>query len=84
MNGIFAEFSVCLKNGEKSDFPEAQSLVEKLQNHITENYYLCTMEILAGLGQMYVFDESFKNNIDENGKGTAEFISAAIEIYCKK
>ena len=40
-------------------------------------------EILAGLGQMYVADERFKTNIDRNGNGTAEFVSKAIEIYCK-
>ena len=44
----------------------------------------CTNEILAGLGQMYVCDERFKNNIDKNGEGTAEFVTEAIKIYCKK
>ena len=32
---------------------------------------------------MYVFDERFKNNIDKNGDGTAEFVCEAIEIYCR-
>ena len=32
---------------------------------------------------MYVADERFKENIDKNGNGTAEFISSAIEIFCK-
>jgi hypothetical protein len=32
---------------------------------------------------MYVADERFKNNIDKHGTGTAEFVSKAIEIYCK-
>ena len=45
-----------------------------------EDYCNCTKEILAGSGQMYVLDERFKNNIDKHGKGTAEFISKAIEI----
>ncbi len=84
LNDILAEFSVCMKNGEKPDSVEAQMLVKKLQSHITENCYTCTDEILAGLGQMYVLDERFKNNIDKNGDGTAEFISNAIELYCKK
>ena len=84
MNGVLAEFSVCMKNGEEPDSFKVQNLVKKLQNHITENYYLCTNEILAGLGQMYVHDERFKNNIDKNGDGTADFISTAIEIYCRK
>ena len=84
MDCIMADFAVCMKNGETSDSDEAQSLVKKLQNHITENYYLCTNEILAGLGQMYVQDERFKNNIDKHADGTATFICEAIEVYCGK
>ncbi len=84
MNSILAEFSVCMKSGNNPDSDEAQNLVKSLQNHITENYYLCTNEILAGLGQMYVADERFRNNIDKNGEGTAEFISKAIDFYCTK
>ena len=58
-------------------------LVKTLQNHITQNFYHCTNEILAGLGQMYVADERFKKNIDKNGDGTAQFICEAIKAYCK-
>ena len=78
---IFAEFAACRASGASADSDEAQALVAKLQAHITENYYTCTDEILAGLGQMYVCDERFKNNIDKYGKGTAEFVAEAIEIY---
>lgn len=82
MDDILTEFSVYMKNGEKPDSAKVQSLVKKLQDHITENYYTCTNEILTGLGQMYVLDERFTNNIDKHGKGTAEFISNAINVYC--
>ena len=58
--------------------------MKMLQDHISENYYLCTNQILAGLGQMYVADERFKSNIDKHADGTAEFICEAIEIYCRK
>ena len=54
------------------------------KRYITENYYCCTKEILAGLGQMYVADERFKNNIDKHADGTAAFISEAIAVYCSK
>ena len=84
MNHIMGEFAVCMKNGKMSDSEEAQSLVKMLKNHITENYYLCTNEILSGLGQMYVADERFKNNIDKHAEGTAAFISEAIAVYCGK
>ena len=84
MNDILAAFAACMKKGEEPDSTEVQNLVKTLQNHITENYYRCTDEILAGLGKMYVADERFKNNIDKNADGTAEFISEAIEVYCGK
>ena len=81
---IMAEFADIMKNSKTSESSEAQNLVKKLQNYISENYYNCTNEILSGLGQMYVFDERFKNNIDKHSVGTAEFISNAIKVYCNK
>ncbi len=84
MDHIMTEFALCMRKDEYPDSTEAQNLVKMLQNHITENYYLCTKEILAGLGQMYVADERFKNYIDKHADGTAAFISEAIAVYCYK
>lgn len=84
LNGIFAEFAECMKCGEEAQSAVAQSLVRKLQQYITENYYTCTKEILAGLGQMYVLDERFSKNIDKHGDGTAAFVSGAIRAYGEK
>ena len=81
---IFAEFTEFKNNGCGVNMPEVQSLVGKLQDYITQNYYTCTNEILAGLGKMYVFDERFKKNIDKYGEGTAEFVADAIAAYTKK
>lgn len=83
MNELLSAFSSCTKDGHAPDSAKAQSLVSALQNHLTENYYLCTNEILAGLGQMYVADERFRRNIDQHGEGTAAFIRDAIRIYCR-
>ena len=79
---VFAKFAECMNNGHTADSDNAQALVKELQDYITENYYTCTNGILAGLGQMYVDDERFKNNIDKHTPGTAEFVSEAIKIYC--
>ena len=84
MKAIFAEFAALKNSGASADSAEAQALVAKLQAHITANYYTCTDEILAGLGQMYVADERFKKNIDKSGEGTAEFVSEGIRIYVEK
>ena len=80
---IFAEFAACKESGASADSAEAQALVAKLQEHITENYYTCTDEILAELRQMYVADERFKKNIDKCGDGTAEFTAEAIKVYSR-
>ena len=81
---IFAEFAALKNSGASADSAEAQALVAGLQAYITENYYTCTYEILAGLGKMYVADERFKKNIDKYGEGTAKFASEAIAVFCQK
>ena len=83
LDGVLAEFAECKKRGESADSAAAQRLVKKLQDYITANFYHCTDDIHAGLGQMYVCDERFKNTIDSHGEGAAEFVAEAIGIYCK-
>ncbi len=83
LNTVFAKFAECKSGGFAPDSDNAQALVIELQDYITENFYTCTKQILAGLGQMYIADEHFKANINRRGDGTAEFVSTAIEIYCK-
>ena len=63
---------------------EAQALVKKLQDYITQHFYNCTKEILSGLGKMYAGGGDFTKNIDSyGGEGTAEFVNQAIEVFCK-
>ena len=81
MMDIFAEFGAIRTTDPASE--EAQALVKKLQDYITENFYTCTDEILNGLGEMYSGGGEFTKNIDSyGGEGTAEFAHQAIEIYC--
>ena len=84
MDQIMAAFAACMKKGETPDSAQAQGLVKSLQDYITQNYYNCTNQILAGLGQIYVADARFKANIDKCAAGTAAFICNAISAYCKK
>ncbi|BDF68168.1 MerR family transcriptional regulator [Oscillospiraceae bacterium] len=63
--------------------PEVQAAIRDLQQFITDHFYTCTPEILAGLGEMYVADDRFHQNIDKvGGEGTAEFVAQAIRAYC--
>ena len=81
MIDIFAEFGAIRESDPASG--EAQALVKKLQDYITEHMYTCTNEILSGLGKMYSGGGDFTKNIDSfGGEGTAGFASKAIEIYC--
>ena len=65
--------------------PEAQDLVKRIQDFITENMYTCTTRILRGLGKMYSGGGDFTQNIDAyGGAGTADFVDRAIQIYCDK
>ena len=82
MIDIFGEFGQ-IRNADPAS-GEAQDLVKKLQNYITEYMYTCTKEILSGLGKMYAGGGDFTKNIDSyGGEGTAEFTHQAIEIYCR-
>ena len=80
MMTIFAEFGQVIDKGPES--AEAQMLVKRLQNYITENFYTCTDEILESLGLIYAGGGDMTDNIDKvGGEGTAGFANEAIEAY---
>lgn len=66
------------------DDEDVQRVVGKWRQHITDNFYYCTIDIFNGLGELYVTDERFKDNIDKTKEGLAEFLSEAIKIYCDR
>ena len=80
---IFAGFGAVKEKSPDSD--EAQELVKRLQSYISANYYTCSDEVLAGLGQAYGAGGEFTHNINiKCGDGTAEFASKAIEAFCAR
>ena len=82
MMDIFAEFGKIRTESPASD--DAQALVKRLRDFISEHYYTCTDDILRGLGQMYAGGGDMTANIDRSGgEGTAAFAASAIEAYCK-
>lgn len=80
MNAIFRRFAA-LAGTDPAD-PAVQAALENWRMFIDTHYYPCSEEILAGLGQMYVGDERFRQNLDRFGPGTAELMSAAIAVRC--
>ena len=79
-SGIYEELAK-LRDKDSSD-KLVQDLVEQWRNHISTNFYNCTIEIFRGLALMYVADERFTKNIDKYGEGLAQFMSDAMNIYC--
>ncbi len=78
---IFTEFGSV--KGSSPSGSEAQALVKKLQDYITEYFYTCSDEILAALGNMYAGGGEMTDNINHaGGEGTAEFAAQAIKVYC--
>ena len=83
MMQIFTEFGTMIDF--QPDSGKVQTQVKKLQDYITENFYTCSNDILNSLGNMYAGGGDFTTNIDNaGGAGTAEFVSQAIKIYCRK
>ena len=79
---LFERFGKIKDTDPASD--KAQGMVKEIQDYITEHFYKCSKDILAGLGKMYSSGGEFTTNIDSvGGSGTAEFVGKVIEIYCK-
>ena len=82
MMQLFVEFGQMKDEEVASEIVQGQ--VKKLRDFINTNFYTCTDEILKALGKMYSGGGSLTENIDNaGGKGTAEFVAEAIEIFCK-
>ena len=83
MTAIFSEFGSMRETPPESE--NAQAQVKKLQEFITENFHACSDKVLYELGNTYVENGDFIENIDKvGGEGTAVFVFEAIKKYCGK
>ncbi|OWA37923.1 MerR family transcriptional regulator [Saccharibacillus sp. O16] len=62
--------------------PQAQEAIGAWYTFLG-NFGTYSYEAFAGLGQMYVQDERFTQNIDQYGEGLAAFMSEAMTIYAR-
>lgn len=60
-----------------------QALVAQIRQSITDNFYDCTIEIFAGLGEAYSSDDRFGKHLDQYGEGFANYLSRAIGYYVR-
>lgn len=63
---------------------DVQSCIQEWRDYITASFYDCTLEILQGLGELYVSDERFREFFDRYGAGVASQFNKGIAVYCAK
>lgn len=64
--------------------PEVQEWVRKWHEQINKWFYQCSTEVFRGLGDMYVADQRFTENIDKYATGLAAFMKEAMHVYCDR
>lgn len=62
--------------------PQVQKAIGDWRQHISDNFYNCTLDIFRGLGDLYVQDERFTASIDKVKPGLAKYMSEAMCLYC--
>jgi len=75
---IYRAFVDLQDRGIPPESTEAMEVAERHRAHIGDWFYECTPEIHVGLGEMYVQDPRFTENIDKHGEGLAAYMSEAI------
>ena len=81
MNNIYFSLASIRHLSPESD--EAQSEIKKWYDFLNK-FGSYSLDAFEGLGQMYVDDERFKNNIDKFGDGLAVFMKDAMKVYAQK
>lgn len=64
------------------DSKEVQGAIHEYREYINTNFYNCTIDIFRGLGELYISDKRFSENIDKIRTGLSEFLEKAIKFYC--
>jgi MerR family transcriptional regulator, thiopeptide resistance regulator len=55
--------------------------VKRFHEYMSNNFYTCSLEMLSGLGDMYVSDPRFTATYDKVRPGLAVFLRDAIKVY---
>lgn len=76
-DGIFQELTRLLNEHRPPTSTEAMELAECHRKHIERWLYQCPPAMHAGLGELYVSDERFRESLDRYGPGLAEYARAA-------
>jgi DNA-binding transcriptional MerR regulator len=75
---INARLADLMRQGAAPGGPAVQAAVEDHRQHIGRWYYPCSKEMHHGLGEMYIADPRFTENLDKVAPGFARFLRDAI------
>jgi DNA-binding transcriptional MerR regulator len=64
--------------------PEVQEWIRRHHQQINDRFYTCSTEIYRGLADMYVQDERFTATYEKIRPGMAQFMRAAMHVYCDR
>jgi DNA-binding transcriptional MerR regulator len=74
---ITQAFAEALDAGVAAADPRAMDLAERHRQHITRWFYPCSLEVHAGLGEMYVADARFAANYEPVRAGLTRYMCEA-------
>ena len=80
---IYNEIFENMEKGLAADNSEVQAGVAKWHQHL-RYFYEPTIEILRGLGQMYVDSPDFRATFEKFSPEFPEFLCEAIQVYCER
>lgn len=83
MDNLFIELAAIRTVVPDSD--TAQKAMDKMYHYFNQNFgYQYSLEAFSGVGQLYVCDARFTENIDQYGDGLSKFLAQAMRIYAEK
>ena len=83
-NRIFFAFSENKSNGLSTTAQENIQLAEELHKHLCRYAFDCPMDVFSSIAYGYVQNQEFKNNLDQFGDGTAQYVCDAVQQYVKE
>ena len=82
-NQVFQSLAENMQQGLSVDAIENQEQATRLLQAIRTYGFDCSLQVFAHIGQGYVYNPEFKENIDKFGVGTAQYTSDVIAVYVR-
>ena len=67
--------------GRSPSDPEVHDVVRRKHEHLNHNFYTCSVEMLAGMSEMWVSGARFTATYDKIKPGLAQFWHDAVQVY---